>query len=156
MKKLVYVLIAVSLVLVLLPAAATALFADETMEGCTPGYWKQVHHWGSWVNPPYDPETSRFDVMFGVDCKDMACEGKTLLEVLKTGGGGEKALGRHAVAALLNASHPDVDYLYSPGDVIGKVQAAYTSGDFETYKDLLEVQNELDCPLGREAAPVIE
>ena len=155
MKKPVYVLIAVSLVLVLLPAAATALFADETM-GCTPGYWKQPQHFDSWVNPPYDPGASLFDVMFEVDCKDMACEGKTLLEVLQTGGGGEKALGRHAVAALLNASHPDVGYLYTVGEVIDKVQAAYTSGDFETYKDLLEVQNELDCPLGREAAPVEE
>jgi len=33
MKKTVYVLIAVSLVLVLLPAAATALFANETTGG---------------------------------------------------------------------------------------------------------------------------
>jgi len=101
------------------------------------------------VNPPYDPEASLFDVMFGVDCNGMACEGKTLLEVLKTGGGGEKALGRHAVAALLNASNLDVGYLYTVDEVIAIVQGAYNSGDFETAKNQLEVQNELDCPLGR-------
>ena len=101
------------------------------------------------MNPPYDPEASLFDVMFGVDCNGMACEGKTLLEVLKTGGGGEKALGRHAVAALLNASNLDVGYLYTVDEVIAMVQGAYYSRDFETAKNLLEAQNELDCPLGR-------
>jgi len=148
MKKPVYVLIAVSLVLVLLPAAATALFANETPdggEGCTPGYWKQPHHAGSWV--VYGPDNS-YSAVFVVDAG-----GKTLLEALETGGGGAKALGRHAVAALLNASNPDVGYLYPVDEVIAIVQGAYDSGDFETAKDLLEEQNELDCPLGREAAP---
>ena len=140
MKKLVYVLIAVSLVLVLLPAAATTMFA-QTGEGCTPGYWKQDHHAGSWVGHAPD---NLYSAVFGV-----AGGPNTLLQVLQTGGGGEQALGRHAVAALLNASHPDVGYLYSVEEVIAKVRGAYESGDFETAKDLLEEQNELDCPLGR-------
>ena len=141
MKKPAYVLIAVSLVLVLLPAAATALSADETMAGCTPGYWKQVHHEGSWVN--YEP-TDSYSAVFGVAGYD-----KTLLGALETGGGGENALGRHAVAALLNASNLDVGYLYTVDEVIAIVVGAYNSGDFEGAKNLLEVQNELDCPLGR-------
>ncbi len=117
-------------------------------EGCTPGYWKQSQHFDSWVNPPYDPETSLFDAAFGVDCTDWACEGKTLLEVLKTGGGGEKALGRHAVAALLNtAAGSGVSYEYSVGQVIAKVQEAYSTGNFEVIKDLFAGQNELGCPL---------
>lgn len=145
MKKPVYVLIAVSLVLVLLPAAATALFANGTMGGgCTPGYWKQLHHEGSWVG--FDP-TASYSAVFGVPYD------KTMLEALQTGGGGEKALGRHAVAALLNASNLDVGYLYTVDEVIAIVQSAYNSGDFETAKNQLEVQNELDCPLGRGPTP---
>ena len=146
MKKPVYVLIAVSLVLVLLPAAATALFADETTGGgCTPGYWKQDHHEGSWVVYARD---NLYSAVFGVGGDN------TLLDALQTGGGGEKALARHAVAALLNASNPDVGYLYSVDDVITIVKAAYAPPfDFETAKNLLEVQNELDCPLGRGPTP---
>jgi hypothetical protein len=143
MKKLVYVLIAVSLVLVLLPAAATTMFAEG--EGCTPGYWKQDHHELSWVGYARD---NSYSVVFGVAGYD-----NTLLGALETGGGGENALGRHAVAALLNASNGDVGYSYTVAEVIGIVQVAYANDDFETAKDLLEEQNELDCPLGREAAP---
>ena len=145
MKKPVYVLIAVSLVLVLLPAAASALLANETMGGCTPGYWKQPQHEGSWVG--FEP-TASYSVVFGV-----VAGPKTLLEALQTGGGGEKALGRHAVAALLNASNPDVGYPNSVGEVLAIVQGAYNSRDFETAKNLLAVQNELDCPLGRGPTP---
>ena len=65
-------------------------------EGCTPGYWKQPHHFDSWTN--YTP-SDEYDVIFGVPYD------KTLLEALRTGGGGEKALGRHATAGLLNAAH---------------------------------------------------
>ena len=142
MKKLVYVLIAVSLVLVLLPAAATALFADETTGGgCTPGYWKQDHHEGSWVVYARD---NSYSVVFGVAGYD-----KTLLGALETGGGGENALGRHAVAALLNASNPDVGYEYSVIQIKAMVQHAYATGDFEGIKNLFAYENELDCPLGR-------
>ncbi|MDH3224417.1 MAG: hypothetical protein OEO23_11935, partial [Gemmatimonadota bacterium] len=65
-------------------------------EGCTPGYWKQPHHFDSWTG--YDPED-----LFSSAFED-AFPGMTLLEVLKQGGGGLKALGRHTVAALLNAA----------------------------------------------------
>ena len=117
-------------------------------EGCTPGYWKQSQHFDSWVNPPYDPETSLFDVMFGVDCTGMACEGKTLLDVLGTGGGGENALGRHAVAALLNAAaNSGVSYYYGTADVIQMVKDAYATGDFQGIKNLFEYENEISCPL---------
>ena len=71
--------------------------------GCTPGYWKQVRHFDSWVN--YSPDDIFSDV-FGVG------PAVTLLEALKTGGGGEAALGRHAVAALLNANALDEYWWY--------------------------------------------
>jgi len=109
-------------------------------EGCTPGFWRQAHHFDSWVGflPGNDYET-----VFGVD----ACFTKTLYGAVIQGGGGEKALGRHAMAALLNASSDDVDYDYTVAQVIQLVQDAYVSGDFEGAKDDLEDANEAGCPL---------
>lgn len=109
-------------------------------EGCTPGYWKQPHHLDSWVG--YTPDQN-YEAVFGIDASFSA---STLLEVLEQGGGGEKALGRHAVAALLNSAS-SVDYLYSTADVIAAVQQAYASGDFNGVKDLLAGENEMGCPL---------
>jgi hypothetical protein len=71
----------------------------------------------------------------------------SLLNAVWLGGGDEDALARHAVAALLNASNPSVNYLYSVSDVIAMVQFAYATGNFETTKNLFEVQNESFCPL---------
>jgi hypothetical protein len=110
-------------------------------EGCTPGYWKQPQHLDSWVG--YAPSDS-YETVFGVDA---SFDAATLLQVLKQGGGGEKALGRHAVAALLNASNPDVPYSYTAAEVIAKVQEAYATGDFEGAKNMLAEQNEKFCPL---------
>jgi hypothetical protein len=62
-------------------------------------------------------------------------------------GGGENALARHAVAALLNASSPDVDYYTDVAGVIALVQEAYATGEFESAKDLLDLQNNLGCPI---------
>ena len=114
-------------------------------EGCTPGYWKQHHHFDSWVT--YTTGQS-FDAIFGVDAQG----DPTLLDAVKAGGGGFKALGRHAVAALLNAANPDVNYLFREADVIAMVQDAYQTGDAETTKDVLAEQNEQNgatqgCPL---------
>jgi len=51
------------------------------------------------------------------------------------------------VAALLNATSPDVDYEYTVEEVIAMVQLAYESGDFEGIKELFEFANETFCPL---------
>ncbi len=107
-------------------------------EGCTPGYWK--NHTDSWVGYTTD---QNYEAVFGVD----ASFDKTLLGAAQQGGGGEKALGRHAVAALLNAANPGVDYAFTESEVIAMVQQAYASGDFEGIKNTLEAENELGCPL---------
>ncbi len=114
------------------------LHSGEPPAGCTPGYWKQKQHFDSWAG--YDP-SDMFSDVFGVPYN------KTLLEALKTGGGGRKALGRHAVAALLNVANGDVGYKYTVEDVIAMVQYAYETGEFELVKDLFAAQNELVCPL---------
>lgn len=108
-------------------------------EGCTPGYWRQDQHFDSWMN--YSP-TDSYDATFGVDGSF-----ETLLDAVWARGGGENALARHAVAALLNSQNPDVDYLYTSADVISLVQQAYADGDFEGIKDLFAAQNEAGCDL---------
>ena len=117
----------------------------EPGEGCTLGFWKQEHHFSFWPDP-YHPEMP-FEHAFG-DVDDY--EDLTLLDALELGGGGLKALMRQATAALLNAQHPDINYLYLTVDVIGRFQAAIDSEDYETTKDLFEAANEADCLLKEE------
>jgi len=74
----------------------------------------------------------------------------TLLDNLKLGGGGLNALGRHAVASLLNASSPDVDPVAAfdtVAEVIAAYQAAYDSQSYSTTKDMFEASNEAGCPI---------
>jgi hypothetical protein len=113
---------------------------EAGFQGCTPGYWKQSHHFDSWP-APYTPGTA-FSAVF-----ENAFPGKTLQQVLSQGGGGLKALGRHLVAALLNAASGDVNYNLSTGDVIGDFNAAFPGGDYEGLKGRLERFNEQGCPL---------
>ncbi len=122
------------------PPAPTPTTSPPGGQGCTPGYWKQPHHFDSWVQ--YNP-TDDYEVVFGVD----ASFNKDLVGALSQGGGGEKALGRHAVAALLNAVNPNVSYAYTPANVIAMVQSAYATGNFEGIKNLFAAQNETGCPL---------
>lgn len=109
-------------------------------QGCTPGYWKQSQHFDSWP-AAYAPGMS-FDAVFAD-----AFPGMTLLDVLKQGGGGIKALGRHTVAALLNAGNGDVQNGLTTAQVISAFDAAFASGDYETQKNIFEGLNELGCPL---------
>ena len=111
-------------------------------EGCTPGYWRQEQHFDSWTGyAPSDLFSSVFADAF---------PGQTLLDVVWARGGGLNALGRHAVAALLNAAHPDVEYDYSVADVIAAFNEAYASGDkdhIENQKDEFDFLNNQGCEL---------
>lgn len=111
-------------------------------EGCTPGFWK---------NHPFPDGYSSDDLfvdVFGVviaDDPDL-----TLGEALDLGGGGEDALARQAVAALLNAASDDVDFEFTEEEVIEKVQDALASGDpeeIENLKDEFDSENNRGCPL---------
>jgi cysteine-rich repeat protein len=112
-------------------------------EGCTPGYWKQGHHFVSYPAPltPYTLFSSVFENAF---------PGKTLVEVLDQGGGGLYALGRHTVAALLNAQSKQVSYDLLPSEVVEWFNDVYPS-DKDTYEslkdDVFERFNEQFCPL---------
>ncbi len=120
-----------------------------TSQGCTPGYWRQVHHYGNWVN--YAP-SDLFDDVFGVSY-DSDLE---LGDAVQLNGGQEKALFRHAVAALLNAASPLVDYPFTEGEIIASTAAAFNSGDngiMESLKNEFADANEAGCDLGRAELP---
>ena len=112
----------------------------ETGQGCSPGYWRQDQHYDDWV--VYSPDDSASAVL-GRDVGDI-----TLGEAVALGGGGLRALLRQTVAALLNASNPDVGYAYTTGEVISMFQAAYDSEIYEATKDAFDAANNAGCPLG--------
>ena len=116
-------------------------------EGCTPGYWKQSHHFDSWT-APYDPGDPVAGVFAGAGAG-------TLLDALQGGGGSgvagaRKILLRAAVAALLNAASNGVEYPHSIAEIDAAVEAALASNDRDTMLDLageLDADNNLGCPL---------
>lgn len=110
-------------------------------EGCTPGFWKQSHHFDEW------PEGYAPDQMIGEAFELAVGPDITLLEALQSHGGDLNALLRHAVAALLNAAHTGVNFPYTVDEVIALFQKALADGDVEGIKDLLEQANEAGCPL---------
>lgn len=112
----------------------------DSYEGCRPSFWK--HHHREWS--AYSPG-DRYDAIFGVD----ASGNKSLMRSLKGHGkrASSKALGREAVAALLNAANSSVNYLFTPGEVVEIVVDAYESRDFDTAMNILREQNEKGCPL---------
>lgn len=79
----------------------------------------------------------------------------TLLQALDFKGGSSnkdaaRILLRSAVAALLNASHPNVDYSLTTAEVINQVNAALASGNRNTMlslADKLDRYNNRGCPL---------
>jgi len=114
----------------------TYVMATPVAEGFTPGYWKQPHHFDDWA--VYSPDDMYEDV-FGVDAQGDV----TLAEALRAKGGKVYALERHSTAALLNAAHLGVDYMYSEAEVIAMTRDAFATGQYNTVKDLFEAQNEM-------------
>jgi len=121
-------------------------------EGCTPGYWK--NHEDAWPPTGYSPAQSLSSVFSEVSAFPNLGS-KSLLEALSFHGGngevgGARILLRAAVAALLNASHPEVDYTISEADVIQDVNAALATMDRGTMLWVaynLDMDNNLGCPL---------
>ncbi|HKV13228.1 MAG TPA: hypothetical protein VJ725_34125 [Thermoanaerobaculia bacterium] len=121
-------------------------------EGCTPGYWK--NHTDSWPPTGYSP-SQKVQSVFGNASLYPSLGSATLLGALSFQGGStlEGAAGnllRAAGAALLDASHPGVDYPRTPANVISDVNAALASGNRDTMlavASALDADNNLGCPL---------
>lgn len=119
-------------------------------EGCTPGYWK--NHTEAWGPSGYNPNQTASSVFANIP-GDLGS--KTLLQSLDGGGGpsvtgAAKILLRAAVAALLNAAHPDVDYPRTAASIIADVNAALGSNNRDTILALataLDNDNNRGCPI---------
>lgn len=127
---------------------------SQEIQGCTPGYWK--NHTDEWDNTAFstgDLVSSIFARAGSAPYADLGDD--TLLEALDYEGGDtleDKAriLLRAAVASVLNASHPDVDFGMSVSEIQTAVNAALDSQDKD---EILSLATELDglnnsgCPL---------
>jgi hypothetical protein len=134
---------------------------EPGIEGCTPGYWKnhagaRRNQTNSWPPTGYAPNDALSSVWPQTNTYNLG--DKSLLNGLNFGGGGgnrgaAKILLRAAVAGLLNASHPDVDYAgLSESALIDAVGAALASQDRATMLDLadrIDQDNNAGCPIGR-------
>lgn len=110
-------------------------------EGCQPKYWSEPKHFFQWDK--FEPE-QRFNAVFGVE----RAGDPTLLEALQARGlDAELVLGRHAVAALLNATSDGIGFGFTKENVISMVQEAYRTGEFQVIKNILAKENLRDCPL---------
>lgn len=126
----------------------------EGDQGCTPGYWKVPQHHDSWAVTGYTT-AQLVQTVFSEASAYSGVGTATLLEALDFGGGptvtdAARILIRAAVAAVLNATHPDVDYPRAEASVIAEVNAALATGDRDTIldvKDGLDADNNLGCPL---------
>lgn len=142
--------------------------------GCTPGYWSKCQHLDSWAATGFKPN-DKFNTVFGVTqyVNPKNNQPYTLLECLGLRGNGSCSpdpqqpdcsikstglaignmgcdpvsvnLGFHAVAALLNAAHPNVNYGYT----VGELTALFRSNLHRAsqLKDSLAMLNERGCPL---------
>jgi cysteine-rich repeat protein len=125
-------------------------------EGCTPGYWKNKTF--AWDPTPYDPGMLVRDV-FTLPAMFDSIGDTTLRAALRWSSGDlpievAENLVKHAIAALLNASHPDVAYSYSAGEILAAVNAALAVGDPTEMDDLhmdFDSANNDGCPLSGRA-----
>lgn len=121
-------------------------------EGCTPGYWKNHH--GSWPDAGLSPTQALVSVFSNASLYTSTATA-TLDDALHFGGGpgvegAAEILGRAAVAAYLNASHPGVGYPATPAEVQAAVEGALASGDRDFMLSVaagLDQANNYGCPL---------
>jgi hypothetical protein len=120
-------------------------------EGCTPGYWK--NHLESWPPTGYSPNQALSTVFSPGGLGTLASN--TLFQALNFGGGStltakKQILLRAAVASLLNAAHPDVNFGMTAAEVIAGVNSALASNNATTIIALatrLDQANNAGCPL---------
>jgi len=110
------------------------LAESEEVLSCGQGYWK--NHLADWAGTPYSPSDLIGDVFASANAWP-AIGGSTLLEGLGFPGGpgvdgAIRIVMRHAIAGLLNATHPDFAAPYTANEIIDMMNAAIDSNDRQT------------------------
>jgi hypothetical protein len=131
--------------------SASAWFRGGT-QGCTPGYWK--NHTSAWADTSYAP-TDTVGSVFTLPADLSSFGSETLLAALNGGGGPDlngatEILLRAAVASLLNASDPNVQFGATTASIIKKVNTALATENRDKILALatkLDTRNNLGCPL---------
>ncbi len=136
----------------------------ECYEGLTPGFWK--NHPDVWQGYSED---EKFNSLFEVDItinagKKTSNDDPTLMQALSaTGGINENkdvydALARHAVAAILNAENPYINYPMTSAEIIDAVHEVISNGasvlDAESLKSQLEAYNQLGGGIDAHGNPI--
>ena len=122
--------------------------------GCTPGFWKNNKRAKDWTSP-LGPAELFTDAGFTspgararVHKKKKDDNVVTQLQALNANQGDLAALTRHAMAALLNARSPEVNYEFSDTDIIAWYNEAVAGTlNIEDLKNMLAAANEQGCPL---------
>jgi len=127
-------------------------------QGCTPGFWKNPKHFALWVGyTPNELVSAVFSVPAsfpdgsdGTSLASSSLAGALAFQGGSTLNGASQILLRAAVAALLNASNPNVAYPMTTGQIVTAVNAALNSGDRTQITNLatkLDNANNGGCPL---------
>lgn len=121
-------------------------------EGCEQSHWKNHKSW--WDPTGYSTSTLLRTVFDSIDHSSYNdIRYKTLYEALEFSGSGthgeEKRLLREAVAALLNAAHPDVEYYYTEAQVKSLTNTAIGGSHSDMHDQEMDFQshNNERCPL---------
>jgi hypothetical protein len=137
--------------------STTSLCGSETLtvtaaivgnQGCSPGFWK--NHPTDWVG--YQPTQTVGSVFTGVDSSLSASTLQAALD-FKGGSslaGAEQTLLRSAVAGLLNASNPSVQFALTPNALISQVNTAIAQAKRDAILILataLDTDNNGGCPI---------
>jgi hypothetical protein len=123
---------------------------EDCGEGCTPGYWK--NHRKAWCATGYEREDI-YNHVFGVSALYNSDGSEMNLGTVIGHHGAmssDMRLGQQAVAALLNAAHPGVDFIYTKAQVISYVQQVYCAQaqlNIELVKDNFDYLNNQGSPL---------
>ena len=123
--------------------------------GCTLGFWKNHTGFGPQDNAWPAPYVPGVTTLGGAGFTNTGNQTATMLDALSFSGGptvqdAKNNLMKQAVAALLNAATPGMNYPLTVAQVLSQVNAALASGDKGTILDLantLDGFNSLEGPL---------